>query len=168
VNSATSSTIIAKKTVFVNKDGTVISINGSSVLDFDNTLDNELFVVVRHRDHLAVISANPLTQDEGVYTYDFTGSAAQVLGGTLSYRELAPGIWGMAGGDANADGIVDLDDQTEAWEADAGKYGYKQSDYSLNSQVDNKDKNDIWLPNSGMGTQVSGMSNQGLQTQVPE
>lgn len=168
VNSATSATIIARRAAFVKKDGTVISISGSAVLDFGNSIEEQLFVVVRHRDHLAIISANPLTQTEGVYNYDFTTSASQVLGGVLGYKELVPGIWGMAGGDANADGEIDATDQTGAWETEAGKFGYLSSDYSLDSQVNNSDKNEIWLPNSGMGTQVSGMLNQGFQSQVPE
>lgn len=168
VNSATGSTIIAQKAVFVNKDGTVIAINGSDVIDFENTLEEQLFVVVRHRDHLGVISADPLTETGGVYSYDFSTSSSQVFGGTLGYKELAPGIWGLAGGDSNADGTIDESDKSGFWESEAGESGYKQSDYSLDSQVDNADKNDIWFPNSGMGSQVPGMKNQGLKSQIPE
>ena len=67
-------------------------------------------------------------------------------------------MWGMVGGDANADGSVNDADNDVFWESQSGKYGYRSSDYSLDSQVDNKDKNDIWLPNSGTGTQVMGMN----------
>lgn len=168
VLSATSATIVARQAAFVNKDGTVISINGTAVLDFDVTILEELFVVVRHRDHLAIISANPLSQTEGIYIYDFSTSSSQVLGGASGYKELAPGIWGLVGGDANADGSIDDTDHSGLWGTEAGSFGYKQSDYSLDSQVNNKDKNDIWIPNSGMGSQVSGMATPGYHTQVPE
>jgi hypothetical protein len=40
------------------------------------------------------------------------------------------------------------------WETEAGTTGYLDSDYNLDQQSDNKDKDDIWTPNQGKGTQV--------------
>ena len=166
--SATSATTIATQAVFVEKDGTVIGINGNDFLEFAVTISNNLFVVIWHRDHLAILSDYPLIGVSGVYSYDFTTSDLQVYGGDDGYKELAPGMWGMVGGDANADGTVDDLDNDFEWEDQVGEYGYKSGDYSLDSQVNNIDKNDIWLPNSGTGTQVSGVNPEGYSSQVPE
>jgi len=166
--SATSTTIIASQAAFVEEDGTVIGIDGNDFLDFPVTIDNDLFVVIWHRDHLGILSDYPLTGLSGVYSYDFSTSEFQVYGGDDGYKELAPEIWGMVGGDANADGSVNDLDNDVFWANDAGEYGYIGSDFSLDSQVNNIDKNDIWLPNSGTGTQVSGINPEGYSSQVPQ
>ena len=46
--------------------------------------------------------------------------------------------------------IDDLD-QTDVWESEAGESGYLQGDYNMDSQVDNKDKDDFWYTNIGAG-----------------
>ena len=48
--------------------------------------------------------------------------------------------------------INDLDKLTE-WELNAGEHGYLFSDYNLNSQVSNQDKDNYWLPNVGYSSQ---------------
>jgi hypothetical protein len=54
----------------------------------------------------------------------------------------------MYAGDANADGTIDNDDVL-LWKNDAGTKGYLSTDLNLDSQADNKDKNDFWLINIG-------------------
>ncbi|NOX48723.1 MAG: hypothetical protein GXO89_17275 [Chlorobi bacterium] len=166
--SAGSSTMIALKAAFVRKDGTIVGIDGSPVMQFNTAISQQLFVVVWHRDHLAIISANALVETAGVYDYDFSTSSTQVLGGAVGYKEIATGIWGMVAGDSNADGIVDGLDKTENWTTQAGLMGYYSGDYGLDSEVDNKDKNEIWMPNSGMNSPVSGFALPVYKSGVPE
>ncbi|MCD4683033.1 MAG: hypothetical protein K8R86_07095, partial [Bacteroidales bacterium] len=78
--SATGGTEIASKAAFVENNGTVIGINGSNLLDFPVSISNNLFVVIWHRDHLGILSDNPLTGLSGVYSYDYTTSDSQVYG----------------------------------------------------------------------------------------
>jgi hypothetical protein len=166
--SANSGTTIARQAAFVQKDGTVVSIDGSSELQFNTAISQQLFVVIWHRDHLAIISANALVETAGLYDYDFSTSSSQVLGGTNGYKEVATGIWAMVAGDSNADGTVNGLDKTEDWMGQAGLMGYYSGDYGLDSEVDNKDKNEIWLPNSGMGSPVSGFVLPVYKSGVPE
>ena len=70
-----------------------------------------MFVVLRHRNHIDIMSANPPTDIGGVHTYDFTTSIYQVYGGSKDYKSIAPEIFGMTGGDADTDGTVDYDDK---------------------------------------------------------
>ena len=166
--SANSGTMIARQAAFVQKDGTIVGIDGSSQLQFNTAISEQLFVVIWHRDHLAIISANALVETAGVYDYDFSASSSQVLGGTNGYKEVATGIWGMVAGDSNADGTVDGLDKTENWMVQAGLMGYYSGDYGLDSEVDNRDKNEIWLPNSGMGSPVSGFAFPVYKSGVPK
>ena len=114
----------------------------------------DLFVVVYHRNHLAVMSANALTQTAGVYTYNFTTGANQAYeNGADGQKEIATGIWGMYGGDANADGDISPADKI-IWGTMAGTKGYNASDLDMNAQVNNQDKNELIVPNNNLQTQV--------------
>ena len=107
-----------------------------------------------HKNHIGVISAYPLILSSGSYSYDFTTGSDKVLGGTLGYKQLASGIWGLVSGDGNCDGQISSLDKTAVWSMQSGNSGYFMGDYNLDGQVDNKDKNDGWKPNMGMGCQV--------------
>ncbi|MCD4736452.1 MAG: right-handed parallel beta-helix repeat-containing protein, partial [Bacteroidales bacterium] len=152
--SATSGTMLAQQAAFLKNDGSIVGMDGSLIPLFNSTITQQLFVVTWHRNHLGIMSANPLVESGGIYNYDFTSSAGQVFGGTLACKELAPGIWGMVGGDGNANGQVNNSDKNDVWAPQAGTSGYMAGDFNLDSQVNNLDKNDLWIPNSGTGSQV--------------
>lgn len=121
---------------------------------YNKLLFRIIYIASKNSNHLGIISANPLTETNGVYTYDFTTSASQTYGGTNSVKELAPGIWGMIAADGNADGMIDNRDKENIWAPQAGKAGYNTGDFNLNGQVDNKDKNEKFVPNKGKESQV--------------
>ena len=114
------------------------------------------------------MSSVPVTQTGGVYTYDFSTGAGQAYGGASGHKLLGSGIWGMIGGDGDANGQVLAPDKTTVWQPQAGTAGYKSGDYNLSGQVNNPDKNDIWRPNSGAEGQVPNSPLPGGYTcQVP-
>ena len=156
-STATADKVIAERTGFILNNGMIKGINGTTNLDFILSLQNNLYVVVFHRNHLPVISANPLPVNEGTVAYDFSSGEFQVLGGSLGQKELVPGIWGMISGDGNADEAVDLIDQNNYWSQFSGKFGYLNSDYNLDGQVNNIDKNDFLQINIGSLSQVPGL-----------
>lgn len=113
-----------------------------------------MYVVVWHRNHLGILSANHLINiGNGIYSYNFSTDSSQVYGGTQNHLEISPGVWGMATGDANCDGIIsDLDKQI--WTSEVGSYGYYLSDFNMDREVDNQDKLDIWLKNEALNSHV--------------
>ncbi len=151
---ANSATAVERQAGFLLNNGTVVGLDGSSPLVFREPVTQNLFVVLFTRNHLAVMSATPVTENNSVYSYDFTSGADQAYGGTLAQKELVPGIYGMIGGDGNADGVIDNNDKISIWMILAGKKGYEPGDYNLDGQINNKDKNDIWHLNSGYFVQV--------------
>ena len=172
---ATGATMIARKAGFVLQDGSMVDTDGSSDLAFTESVATNLFVVIWHRNHLGVMSAYPLVESGGVYSYDFTTGATQVYGSNNAHKEVGPGIWGMVGADGNADSQINNGDKLDVWAVEAGGSGYKAGDFNMDSQVNNGDKNDIWVPNTGLGGQVpeyTGYSpwipEGGYSCQVPE
>lgn len=152
---ANSLSMIDRQAAFILNDGQIVALDGSAPLQFSSiTVSNGLFVVIWHRNHLPVISANALVENAGLFSWDFTIGSTQAYGGILSQKELAPGLWGMMAADGNADGNIDASDKNPTWSDEAGLKGYYHSDFNLDNHSDNIDKNDFWFPNLGSGSQV--------------
>ena len=145
---------IETQAAFLLKNGSVVGLDGSSVLQFPSaSFSNNLYAVVWHRNHLGIISANGITESGGVYDYNFSTALTQVYNGGAGYKEIATNVYGMLGGDANADGDINTTDKN-LWAGDAGTKGYKATDHNLDVQVNNKDKNDTWTGNISYSSQV--------------
>ena len=151
---ATSATVVARQATLLLKDGSLVSVDGSSFLQFDNLITHQLYVVIYHRNHLGIMSALPLDLEKGVYSYNFSSSVGQIYLGNSGSKQLAQGIRGMIAGDADANNVIELTDKSEIWESNAGLNGYLSSDLNLDGNADNKDKDDYWLPNLGKGSTV--------------
>jgi PKD repeat protein len=152
---ATSGTRIGEQAGFLRNDGKILDHQGNDWMTFNNmTINNNLYVVIHHRNHLSIMSSIGLTANAGLYSYDFSTGATQAYGGTSAHKQIGPGVWGMMGGDGNRDGSVTISDKSPIWESQSGTHGYLDSDYNLDTQSDNKDKDNIWAPNLGKGNQV--------------
>ncbi|MBN1338240.1 MAG: hypothetical protein JXA03_02890, partial [Bacteroidales bacterium] len=152
--SATPATMIARKAAFVKKNGAVRDMDGVSLLPFNVQIANNLFVVIWHRNHLSVMSADPLTATGNIYSYDFSNAVNKVHGSALAHKQIATGVWGMSGGDGTADGQIGNSDKLDIWMPQSGNSGYMMGDFTLDGQVNNQDKVEVWMPNSGSGSQV--------------
>ena len=95
------------------------------------------------------MSASTPTLEYGSGSYDFTTGPPVIYGGSAACSELAPGTWGMAAGDLNANGYIDNLDKAQQWAPAVGLTGYLQSDANLDGQVQNQDKNDCIIRNLG-------------------
>ncbi|MBN1338138.1 MAG: hypothetical protein JXA03_02380, partial [Bacteroidales bacterium] len=164
-SAATGATMIEQQAGFVLKNGSVVSVDGFTPMSFTVEPVQSLFAIIQHRNHLDIMSANPLTPSGNSYSYDYTTGVGQVFGGALGHKQLAAGIWGMIGGDGLPDGQVGNSDKVDIWVPQSGNSGYYFGDFSLDGQVNNLDKVEVWMPNGGSGSQVPDMI---YQSQVPE
>jgi uncharacterized protein (TIGR02145 family) len=142
---------LGRKAAFILKSGTIKDLDGTSNIVFSTVVPGDYYIRIHHRNHLSVMSANPLTENTGVYSYDFTTGAIQAFGDVNTQKELSPGIWGMIAADGNASGEVDNKDKNDIWIPEYGQIGYLKGDFDLNSQVDIYDKTNKWATNAGKG-----------------
>ena len=147
-----SSTTVSSRAGFILSNGTIVDTDGSSQVEFSGIAPGDYYLVVDHRNHLSVMSANPVTLSTSSTRYDFTTGTSQFYGSQA--KEVATGVYGMYAGDANANGQVQNSDKNDYWKTQVGTAGYKSADFNMNGQVQNSDKNDLWKNNVGLGSQV--------------
>jgi hypothetical protein len=154
---ATSATIIKKRAAFLKKDGTIVETDGATPVRFYNAaITNNLFPVIRQRNHIAILANNAVPMTGGIYTYDFSTGLGQVFGGAIGYKQIgsSPVRYGMVTGDINQDGSVYTSD-FDIWASLAGTPNvYNAADLNQDGNVYTSDF-DQWATNSGMSHPVS-------------
>lgn len=146
--------IIERKAALLLSNGSIVDVDGFSKPTFYNSVENNLYVVVYHRNHLGILSSEPLYNANMNLSYDFTQDSEATHGKTDGIKELINGNWGMIAGDGNSDNTVSIEDKELSWELEVGIQGYWQADYNLDNQVDNQDKNEVFILNIGKQSQI--------------
>jgi hypothetical protein len=136
---------------FLLDDGSVVSTNGGNGFELYFTNGNSYYFVVRHRNHLDIMS-------NSTYTFGNTSEQATDIDltvlanvyGTNGVKQKETGIYAMWAGDADNDGRI-LSPDLSAWNSDFGivPYGYHYTDINLNARVDAPDQA-IWKLNFGV------------------
>ena len=153
---SSTTTVTTTKAAFLKNDGSIVDLDGISLLKFSGISGGDYYIVVKHRNHLSVMSAVKVTLPNAII-YDFTsGSGSQLYGGTAGGKLLgtSPNVWGLISGDGNSNGQVQNNDSESIWKLDNGTSGYKDADFNMNSQVQNNDNENYWKPNNGRASQV--------------
>ncbi len=136
-------TAVASKSALLHKDGRIVNDDASSGVIEMPVSDGNYYIVIKHRNHLAVMSANSVSLNGTTSSlYDFTASSSQFYG-TGGAIELETNVWGMISGDADQSGVVDAGDRNATWN-DRNKTGYEDSDVDLSGVTDAGDRNITW------------------------
>jgi len=151
---ATPSTMISRQSGFLLKNGTIVKTDGISPLRFDVTITDNVFAVVWHRNHLGILSANPLILAGQTYSYDFTSGQGQVYGEINGHKEISPGIWAMMAGNGFINDDINNSDKNETWLIQNGNAGYYSGDFNMDGLVNDADKSEQWEQNAGKSSHI--------------
>lgn len=151
---ATEDKVIARRAGFLMTDGSVKDLNGTNILEFPVPSYTNLYAVIRHRNHLGIMTAVPLTKIGDYYSYDFSTGSDKVIGGLTGYNQLSANTFGMVSGDGDANGLIEFSDLLNTWVQQAGSSGYLYGDFNMDIQVENKDKNINLLTNLGKSSVI--------------
>ncbi len=146
-----SGTKVATRAAFLKSDGTIVDIDGISPVHFSTLSDGNYYIVIRHRNHLAIMSASAISLSRNSVLYDFTTAQLQAYG-TNPMKSLS-GVYSMISGDASSDGQVNVDDRNATWN-NKNLVGFRIDDVTLDGQVNVDDRNATW-------------NNKNLSTQIP-
>lgn len=136
---------VASRAAFLKSDGTVVDTSGTGVVGASAIAGN-YYVVVRHRNHLAIMSATAAALNKASVLYDFTTAQSQAYSTNpgvidpmiaLGTGGVAP--FGMFAGDANSDGFVNAADRT-ATRLGANQSGYRKDDVTLDGFTNAADR----------------------------
>ncbi len=134
---------VTSKSVFLRNDGKIVDDDGTTEEIILNADEGDYFIVVKHRNHLRVMTANTVSLSRTTtVSYDFTTSENQFYG-VGGAKELESGVWGMWSGDADVSGVVDAGDRNSTWN-NRNLSGYESSDVDLSGVVDAADRNITW------------------------
>jgi len=158
------------KAFFLRNDGYIVDLNGN-LPDIGNpTITNNLFIVVRHRNHLDVLSNTGATLSGNTYSYDFSTGINQAYGGSAGYKQLSGSVYGMVSADSDADGSLTVGDFNN-WSVDFGSSNvYLSTDADLNGSTQVSDFN-FWSQNFGLNHPVNAPNSGGVgiyKSQVPD
>jgi hypothetical protein len=124
---------------FLLANGTIVDTNGVSPLKFSTVNAGNYYVVVRHRNHLAIMSAGPVALNGTSALYDFTTAQTQAFG-TNPMVALTGGGFGLAAGTNDGIPLITTND-FNAIGSNLAKSGYYTCDQNLNGIVFVEDYN---------------------------
>ena len=101
----TNSIPFISKSVFLGNEGHLLTDGGTTGIMLEASTGT-YYVEIKHRNHLAVMSMNPVPFTDRFVSYDFTTNVDQYYGGTNGAIQLESNVWGMIAGDADGDGEI--------------------------------------------------------------
>jgi uncharacterized protein (TIGR02145 family) len=144
--------MICQQAAFIMVDGRIVGTDGTSMITYNGAITAYLYVIIWHRNHLAVMSSAALTNEGGIYSWDFTDQLSKAY--LDGQKLIGTSVFGMIAGDSDGSGYVYNKDINPEWSSDAGKQGYSNSDLNFDTQINNPDKNNLWDLNYGLRSEV--------------
>jgi hypothetical protein len=144
-DSKTGTTPVDTLAAFIRKDGKVMSITGDSIITLNMNIPPEnYYVIIRHRNHLSVMSIYPIYISSSSYLYDFSECLEQFFGQDAAL--LNNGKYGMYPGDADYNGTINvIDYQNYQNNCITANTGYLNTDFNLDGIITGSDFN-IFAP----------------------
>lgn len=100
---------VEKQVAFVDTNGNLMDALGEMGVPFFNANSAEsYYIVLRHRNHLDIMSANLLSL-AAANPHDFT-SPSMVMNGSSQLADLGSGNYGMSAGDVDGNGVITVAD----------------------------------------------------------
>ncbi|WP_225034617.1 hemagglutinin protein [Winogradskyella sp. SM1960] len=146
-------TVLAETSALLQADGDVVATDGTSVINI-NVSPGNYYVMVSHRNHLGVLTANPINLSGSATVLDLTTNSLLVTGGANGIANMDDGNYALFAGDFDGNGQIQNSDAVGALPF-IGLSGYLNADIDMNSQGQNTDILNTLNPNIGRGEQYS-------------
>ena len=106
-DAADNTSLIASQSALLQRDGDVVNLDGVSSVDFEIP-GTTYYVVIKHRNHLGIMSSTPIALSRITTALDFTNATNPITNGTNAQTTfgMPANILGMWAGDVNNDGLI--------------------------------------------------------------
>ena len=154
--------LICQTAALLHNNGTIEFVNDFECCDVD--LLTDYYIVIEHRNHLIVMSHEPVNIVDHKISYDFRIQQSYInydggFGAQVGQKEILPGVYAMYAGNGNqtvstqADTDINFDDRTY-WEGENSRIGeYLNGDYNMNGDTNFNDRI-LWEFNNSLFTSV--------------
>ncbi len=148
---STETTVVDRRAAFLKNDGTLVDLDGVSNIKFPTATAGDYYVVIIHRNHLAVMTKYPVTVSFSPTFYDMTD--IDNVYGTNAMKYMGGVYYGAYTADTDGSGTVNAADRSNTWNQ-RNLSGYYGTDVDLSGTVNAADRSAVW-------------NNRNLSTQVP-
>ncbi|WP_348718601.1 MBG domain-containing protein [Tenacibaculum sp. 190130A14a] len=145
------SIVVEGKSALLQRDGDIVSVDGSSPVTFTQS-SGSYHIVIKHRNHLSVLSANAYSLTNSNTVIDLSSNNTSLQGGANAVVDLGNGVFAIPVGDQDENGQIQNADINAIIQLLGGS-GYNKSDMDMNGQIQNTDVNTLVNPNIGKGKQ---------------
>ena len=92
--------VAATRAAFLKSDGGIVDLDETSPVKMYGVTNGNYFIVVKHRNHVAVMSHDAQTLSSSTSTlYNFTTGSNKFYGEDVGAKDLGSGVWGMMAGE---------------------------------------------------------------------
>ena len=144
--------VLHTKSALLLADGLVVDLDGKSPVFFAGVDTGSYYVAMHHRNHLGVMTDQPMTLDLTNSTLDLTDPNTLTYG-TDALKNTG-GVMQLYSGDTDTSGIIDANDRSNIWN-DRNLSGYLIFDVNLNGVIDAADRSNTW-------------NNRNISQQIPQ
>jgi hypothetical protein len=144
---------VATRSGFLLMNGAITDLDGVSPISFTGVGPGNYYLVIYHRNHMAVMSSTSFQINTSGGFYDFSTGPAGNYGGSSGLKLVDPSInrWGMYSADPTNDQKIYIDDYTDHWVPTFGITNkYSRADFNMDGNVYIDDYTDHWVPNFGI------------------
>lgn len=118
-----------------------------------SNLNTPVYIAIETRNHLMIMSPQPVAVNNGTLTYDFSAADSYSNTGSTGQKKLSNGKWVMYSGDINNDLDINAADKA-IWNVANGSFStYSKEDVNLNGDVNGNDRI-FWGENNGIFSSV--------------
>jgi len=136
-----SASTVGRRAAFIKNSGMIVDLDGTSAVEFADVDSGSYYIVVRHRNHLAIMSKEPVSLSEASPLYDFTTGLEKYYNADAAPIGLDK--YGLWGGDADASGDIAANDRAATWNG-RNQTGYLLFDVDLSGDVAATDRSLNW------------------------
>lgn len=129
-----STTTVGRHAALLKSNGSIVDLDGVSQVKFKGVVPGNYYIVVRHRNHLPIMSSTPVSLGfTNSALYDFSTAQTKAFG-TEPMVDLGNNVFGMYAGDANISAIITSADVTPII-ANLNLATYKVADVNMSGIV---------------------------------
>lgn len=132
------SSLVGTRPALLTRQGSLVDVDGVSPVRLSRVPQGWYHVMIRHRNHLSVMTSTPVELTDNSSLLNFTdGSNA------TDQDSLGNSLYGLIPGDCGQDHNIDASDRSATWNK-RNQSGYLDEDVDLSGSVDASDRSITW------------------------